>query len=120
MPIEVTGPASRSPSSALPYSPRMSQCSLPDVRTGRLGKRRTSVRASLPAPTDAVITRPLEAPRSMAAKEVTAPPGRDEERGERGDRRDEEGPGAEGAVTRRAGGAAMKRSSWDEQNLEDT
>src|SRR5262245_51283343 len=41
---------------------------------------------------------------------VMAPPGRDEERKERSDWSDEEGPGVEGAMTRCAGGAAIGRS----------
>src|SRR3954454_2003964 len=51
-----------------PYRARTSQSSVPPTRTGRLANRCTSCRSRRSGPTRAAMTRPLEAPRSTAAK----------------------------------------------------
>src|SRR5215212_6247141 len=61
-------PAARSPSSTPAYRPRTSQRRVPEVRTGRLGNRCASASSSRPGPTRAAMTRPLDAPRSTAAR----------------------------------------------------
>src|SRR6478735_1187787 len=70
--------ASRRPARMSWYRPRMSQYSPSGSRTAPLRKRRTWVRSSRPGPTRPSMTRPLDAPRSTAARLISfaliAPP----------------------------------------------
>ncbi|WP_327091645.1 hypothetical protein OIE66_13725 [Nonomuraea sp. NBC_01738] len=56
------------PSRISRYRARTSQVRVPATITGRLAKRWTSSSSRCPSPTRAFITRPLDAPRSTAAK----------------------------------------------------